>query len=96
MLRLEEVNNNALVSGLEPGQVVRIVTTERIGDDTLTVYYKTAGGGLRERMLFRSDETSLSLAEAGRPWAFDAPGDDFKLVVHNAPPSLFRTMISRT
>jgi hypothetical protein len=40
---------------------------------TLTVYYKTADGKLLERMLFRTDEANLSLAEAGRPWAFDAP-----------------------
>jgi SNF2 family DNA or RNA helicase len=31
-------------------------------------------------MLFRTDEVNLTLAEAGRPWAFDAPGADFKLV----------------
>ena len=30
-------------------------------------------------MLFRTDEANLSLAESGRPWAFDAPGDAFKL-----------------
>ena len=79
MLRLEDIKTNASISGLEPGQVVRIVTTEQIGDNALTVYYKTAEGKLLERMLFHSDESKLSLAEAGRPWAFDAPGDDFKL-----------------
>ena len=31
------------------------------------------------RLLFRTDEANLSLAESGRPWAFDAPGDAFKL-----------------
>ncbi len=61
--------------------MVRIVTTELVGDDAVTVYYKTPDGCLLERMLFRSDETNLSLAEAGRPWGFDAPGDDFKLAV---------------
>ncbi|TSE31542.1 DUF3883 domain-containing protein [Tepidimonas taiwanensis] len=79
MLKLEQIQKNASISGLEPGQVVRIVTTEPVGDDALTVYYKTADGTLRERMLFRSDEARLSLAEAGRPWAFDAPGEAFKL-----------------
>lgn len=79
MLKLEQIQKNATVSGLEPGQVVRIVTTESAGDNSLTVYYKTADGALRERMLFRTDEVNLSLAEAGRPWAFDAPGEDFKL-----------------
>ncbi len=79
MLKLEQIQKNAVVSGLEPGHVVRIVTTEPVGDNALTVYYKTADGNLLERMLFRTDETKLSLAEAGRPWAFDAPGEEFKL-----------------
>ena len=79
MLKLEQIQKSAAISGLEPGQVVRIVTTEPVGDNALTVYYKTADGSLRERMLFRTDEANLSLAESGRPWAFDAPGDAFKL-----------------
>ena len=79
MLKLEEIRKNAAISGIEPGQVVRIVTTELVGDNALTVYYKTADGKLLERMLFRTDEAKLSLAEAGRPWAFDAAGEEFKL-----------------
>ncbi|CAB3661267.1 helicase-related protein [Paraburkholderia rhynchosiae] len=79
MLKLEEIKNNAVISGIEPGHVVRIVTTEPVGDNALTVYYKTSDGKLMERMLFRTDEANLSLAEAGRPWAFDAPGEEFKL-----------------
>ncbi|MBL8396546.1 MAG: DUF3883 domain-containing protein [Candidatus Accumulibacter sp.] len=79
MLKLEELKKNAAISGIEPGQVVRVVTTEPVGDNALTLYYKTSDGKLHERMLFRSDEAKLSLAEAGRPWAFDAPGEEFKL-----------------
>ena len=81
MLKLEDIQKNAAVAGIEPGQVVRIVTTEPVGDNALTVYYKTPDGKLLERMLFRTDEAALYLAEAGRPWAFDAPGEDFKLAV---------------
>ena len=79
MLKLEQIPTHAAISGIEPGQVVRIVTTEPVGDNALTVYYKTADGRLLERMLFRTDEAKLLLAEAGRPWAFDAPGAAFKL-----------------
>lgn len=79
MLKLEHIQKNAAISGLEPRQVVRVVTTEPVGDNALTVYYKTVDGSLRERMLFRSDEEGLSLAESGRPWGFDAAGDAFKL-----------------
>lgn len=78
-MRLEEIQSNLTVAGLEPGQVVRIVTTERAGADAITVVYRTAEGALRERMLFRADEPRLSLADAGRPWTFDAPGEAFKL-----------------
>lgn len=81
MLKLEDIKKNAAISGIEPGHVVRVVTTEPIGDNALTVYYKTPAGKLLERMLFRADEATLSVAEAGRPWAFDAPGDEFKLAV---------------
>lgn len=79
MLKLEEIKKNAAISGIELGQVVRVVTTEPVGDNALTIYYKTPDGKLHERMLFRTDEAKLSLAEAGRPWAFDAPGEEFKL-----------------
>jgi len=79
MLTLEDLKPNAAVTGLEPGQVVRIVTTEAVGPNARTVYYKTPAGQIRERMLFRSDEPHLALAVACRPWAFDAPGEAFKL-----------------
>lgn len=79
MLKLENISKDALVRGIEPDQVVRVVTTEKVGDHALTVYYRTADGKLAERMVFRTDEATLSLAEAGRHWAFDANGDEFKL-----------------
>jgi superfamily II DNA or RNA helicase len=81
MLKLENIEKNAVISGIEPGQVVRVVTTEPVGENALTVYYKTSDGKLLERMLFRTDEVKLSLGGVGRPWAFDAPGDEFKLAV---------------
>jgi len=81
MLKIEDIRKDAALHGIEPGQVVRVVTTEPLGPDAVTVYYKTADGRVQERMLFGSDEPHLSLAEGGRPWAFDAPGAEFKLGV---------------
>lgn len=79
MLKLEDIKKDAAISGIVPAEVVRVVTIEPVGEHALTVYYRTASGQLAERMLFRSDELNLSIAEAGRPWAFDAPGAEFKL-----------------
>lgn len=78
MLKLEDIKKDSAIKGIEPNEVVRVVTTEPIGDNALTVYYKV-DGQIKERMLFRTDEPSMSLAENGRPWSFDANGEDFKL-----------------
>lgn len=79
MLRLEEIQKDAHIRGIQSDEIVRIVQVEPIGNDVLTIYYKDSQGKLGEQMLFRDDELRLSLAQAGRPWSFDAPGADFKL-----------------
>jgi hypothetical protein len=79
MIRLEDIKAGAQIQGLEPGEVVRIVTSEPIGPNALTVYYKKNNGSLLERLIYCSDEMTLSLAASGRPWSFDAPGADSKL-----------------
>lgn len=79
MLKLEDIKKDAQVRGIQGDEVVRIVQLEPVGDSALTVYYKDSQGRLAEQMLFRSDESRLELAQAGRPWAFDAPGAEFKL-----------------
>lgn len=79
MLTLEQITKNASVSGIDPTAPVRIVSTEWIGPNAVTVYYKTTAGVLSERMLTRSDESKLSLTTTGRPWGFDSNGDEFKV-----------------
>ena len=79
MLKLEDVKKNAQIRGIQADEIVRIVQVEPVGDAAITVYYKDSQGKLGEQMLFRSDESRLVLATAGRPWAFDAPGAEFKL-----------------
>ena len=79
MLKLEDIKKDAQVKGIQGEDVVRIVQTELVGEHALTVYYKDSQGRLNEQMLFRSDEARLDLAQEGIPWAFDAPGADFKL-----------------
>lgn len=79
MLKLEDIKKDAQIRGIQPEEIVRIVQVEPVGDAAVTVYYKDSQGKLGEQMLFRSDESRLELATAGRAWAFDAPGADFKL-----------------
>ncbi|MCD1629467.1 helicase-related protein [Marinobacter shengliensis] len=79
MIKLEDIKKDAQIRGIQGSEIVRVVQTEPVGEHALTIYYKDSQGRLNEQMLFRSDEARLELAEAGRPWAFDAPGADFKL-----------------
>ena len=81
MIKLEDVRKDAAVTGIEPGQVVVVRFVEPTGPDAITVNYRLPSGETRERMLFRTDEANLALAQAGRPWAFDADGEAFKLAV---------------
>ncbi|WVN42276.1 helicase-related protein [beta proteobacterium MWH-UniP1] len=78
-MKLEEITKGALVAGIEPGKTVRVVSVDPVGDNAITVVYRTEDGSLRDRMLFRSNEVDLSIATAGRPWSFDADGEGFKL-----------------
>ena len=79
MLKLEDIKKDAQVKGIRGDEIVRIVQFEPVGEHAVTVIYKDSQGNLGEQMLFRSDEMRLELATVGRPWAFDAPGADFKL-----------------
>lgn len=65
-MKLEDITKGALVSGIEPGKVARIVSTDPLGDNALTVVYRTDDGRLGERVLFRNNEADLCVATAGR------------------------------
>ena len=79
MITLEEIKKGAQIKGLDPDQLATIVAANFIGEHALEVVYKTEQGALREQILYRSNESQLEVATAGRAWAFDAPAADFKL-----------------
>ncbi|HDM8159540.1 TPA: DUF3883 domain-containing protein [Vibrio harveyi] len=79
MLKLEDIKKGSEINGIEPDEIVKIVSVDPLGEAALEIVYKTNQGRLGERMLFRSDEAKLKLATVGRAWSFDAPGKEFKL-----------------
>lgn len=79
MLKLEDIKKDAQIRGLEGDKIVRIVHAELVGTDAVNVFYVDQEGKPGTQSLFRSDELRLELAQAGRPWGFDAPGQEFKL-----------------
>jgi SNF2 family DNA or RNA helicase len=80
-LHLEDLTPGLSVLGLEPSAVTTIVAVVPIAEGAVQVIYKNPDGTLKDRLLNRADELSLSIATQGRPWSFDGDGESFKLAV---------------
>ena len=81
MLKLEEITVGAEIAGLLPNELATVVAVNKVGDNAVTVYYKTHSGAVQEQLLFRENEEKLSIAETGLAWSFDSPSKDFKLAL---------------
>ncbi len=80
MARLEEIIPGATVQGLVPSEPVTVVSTHWHGTTVLQVTFRLLNGRVEESMLYRTDEPRLVVSSKTRPWAFDSPGDMFRLV----------------
>lgn len=81
MLKLENITKDTQLSGLVPDLVVKVFSVEEMGPNARLVVYRNAEGKLEEQTVFRADEHRLSVATAGRAWAFDADPAAFKLAL---------------
>lgn len=74
-MKLEDLSPGALIEGLDPKGPAKIIGLDWMGGDAVNVIYRVGASGVSETLLTRANESLLSLAEAGLPWGFDAPGD---------------------
>nr|MDT0665898.1 hypothetical protein [Micromonospora sp. DSM 115978] len=75
---LEEFGPGLRIDGLIPAEVVTVIYAQRHGNDAVELTYKTTDGVLGQQVVFRKDESRLSVASTGsRP--FDANASDFTL-----------------
>jgi hypothetical protein len=78
-MKLEDITTGASLSGIEPSQIVAVIATVQHGDGALQLIYRTPDGAVKERLLGRLDEASISAATAERPFSFDGDGAAFQL-----------------
>src|SRR5277367_399220 len=78
-MRLEDLTAGISLNGLEPSAVATIVAIVPIAEGAVQVIYKTPDGTIKDRLLGRADEASISPATNERPWAFDGDGSAFQL-----------------
>jgi SNF2 family DNA or RNA helicase len=64
-------------NGTRPATVMSV---NWYGDQAIEVIYKESGGKLGSRIVYRNEEASLEIAQAGGPWSFDGDGHLFRLV----------------
>lgn len=58
MLKLEEITVGAEIAGLLQNELATIVAVNKVGDNAVTVYYKTHSGAVQEQLLFREMKRS--------------------------------------
>lgn len=80
MARLEELTRGASVKGILPGALISVVDVKWIGSAAVELTYKDSAGRLGSELIYRDREPTIEIAEAGRPWSFDADGSMFRLV----------------
>jgi superfamily II DNA or RNA helicase len=78
-MKLEDIAAGTSLSGVDPAQIVTVVATVPHGDAALQLIYRTPDGAMKERLLGRADETSISVATVERPFSFDGDGAAFQL-----------------
>jgi superfamily II DNA or RNA helicase len=78
-MKLEEIAAGASLSGIEPAQIVTVVATVFHGEGALQLVYRMPDGAMKERLLGRADEASLSAATVERPFSFDGDAAAFQL-----------------
>ncbi len=80
MTRLEDLTPGAQVKGLLADASATVVSVQWFGSDAIELTYKDPSGKLGSALLYRDDEPTLEVADAGRPWSFDGNGEMFRLV----------------
>ena len=80
MIRLEDIQPNAAISGIIPNGHVTVVSVQWFGSEAIEITYKNPEGKVANELLYRHDEPRLEVVEKGRPWSFDGDGAMFRLV----------------
>ena len=79
MARLEDLTPGAVVRGVLVDQPVTVVAVKWHGTAALTLTHRDDQGQVREQLLYRASEQTLSVEETGPAWSFSADGELFRL-----------------
>ena len=78
---LEDLREGSLVAGITAQGTVRLIKVEWIGNEAIKAVYQQSDGDITERIIFRDDQSTLSIVTRGRFWSFSADGALFRLAI---------------
>lgn len=79
MARLEDLVPGVAVKGILPNASVNVVSTEWIGQETMTLTYKDSAGRLGDELIYRDRECEIEIDCTEKCFKFDGDGNLFKL-----------------
>ena len=80
MTVLEDIKSGTTVQGVVPGQPVRILSVDWIGNQAINLAYREPDGGVSKTTLYRDDEAGLKVEERGGRRSFDGDAEMLRLV----------------
>jgi hypothetical protein len=78
MLAFEDIKPGSRLRGLDTTGIAEVVQVSRFGADALNLVFRV-NGRVGERLVYRGEEGSFELVEAGRAYGFDADGGLLRL-----------------
>jgi superfamily II DNA or RNA helicase len=81
MATLESITKGSLVKGIVTNQTVSVVDVKWHGNDVVDVFYKDPAGKADHELLFRDQEDSIEIVEAGANWSFSGDGNLFRIAM---------------
>jgi len=80
LARLEDITVGSSVVGIVGNVSVCVVAVKWHGSSVLEVTFKDVQGKVDNQLLYRDDESRLSIAEGNLPWSFDADANLLRLM----------------
>lgn len=78
MLDFDKILPGARIRGFSIEGIAEVVSVAKFGPDAINIVYRE-NGKVDQRLLYRGDESGLTLVENGRMFAFDADGSLLRL-----------------
>ena len=79
MAQLEQITVGSNVTGLAGREPVTIVAVKWYGTSVLEVTFKNGKGELGNQLVYRDDESAITILNSNLPWSFDADSDLLRL-----------------